>query len=93
MVAPTVYLPTILILSLTIGTLTQLQDIAQHSADKAIAQATDANNAIDCAYQARLLAECSPNLFSHDFNEESLQTQAILDDLQTQQAGSNLVHS
>ncbi len=80
-------IPTVLVLSLTLATLTQLQDIAESSSEKAIKYAEDMNGALDCAYQARPLDECSPDLFSEDFKEETARTQAILADLQAQQPG------
>jgi hypothetical protein len=88
--APNIAIPTVLILSLTIGTLTQLTDVAQATSDKAVKYSQDMSNAVDCAYQARALTECSPDLFSTDFKEQVTQTQAILADLHTQELGSNL---
>ena len=90
MATANVLIPTVLIISLTLGTLTQLQDIAQHASQKAVKFADDSTNAIDCAYQARPLSDCSPDLFSTDFKQEAQQTQAILDDLQKQQMGADL---
>jgi len=83
-------IPAVLIVSLTLGTLTQLQDIAQQSSQKAVKFADDSNKAIDCAFQARPLSDCSPDLFSTDFKAEAEQTKAILDDLQQQQMGADL---
>lgn len=78
-------IPVVLVLSLSLATLTQLEDLAQASSDKAVKYASDMTNAIDCAYQARPLSECSPDLFSTDFKNEMAQSQAILADIQAQQ--------
>ncbi len=55
----------------------QMSELAENSADKAVDFAEDMNKAIDCATEARELSECSPNLFSQDFKEdiEKLQEQ------------------
>ncbi len=82
-----IVIPTVLILTLTLGTLTQLQDIAEDSAAKAVKYSDDMNNAIPCAFEARPLDECSPDLFSTDFESEMDRTQAILADLEAQQPG------
>jgi hypothetical protein len=82
-----VMLPTVLILSLTLATMTQLQDLAQEASDKAVKAADDQVNALDCAYTARPLTECSPDLFSEDYKAETAQAQAILADLRAQQYG------
>lgn len=92
MEATSVLIPTVLLVSLTLGTLTQLQDLAQQSADKSIKYADDATNAIDCAYTARPLSDCSPDLFSTDFKAEAEQTKAILEDLQKQEMGADLMN-
>ncbi len=85
--AAQVLMPTVLILSLTLATLTQLQDLAQDASDKAVAAANDQVNALDCAYTARPLSECSPNIFSNNVDAEIVQSQAILADLRAQQYG------
>ncbi len=85
-----VFVPTMLVISLTLATLTQLQDLAQDASDHAVAAAQDQVNALDCAYEARPLNECSPNIFSDRTSEDIARSQAILADLRSQQAGSNL---
>ena len=80
-------IPTLLVVSLTLATMTQLQDLAQDASDKAIAAATAQVNAIDCAYEARPLTDCSPDLFSQDFTDEIERSHAILADLQESQPG------
>ncbi len=84
------YLPALLIISLSLGTVMELADIAEASAAKAIAYSEDMTVALDCAYTARPLDECSPNLFSTDFKQEADRTRAILEDLRSQQAGAKL---
>jgi hypothetical protein len=84
------YLPALLIISLSIGTAMELVDVAEVSAAKAVAYSEDMTVALDCAYTARPLDECSPDLFSTDFTEEADRTRAILEDLREQQAGAKL---
>jgi len=84
------YLPAILILSLSIGVATELATVAEASAAKAVAYSEDMVIALDCAYTARPLDECSPNLFSTEFTEEADRTREILEDLRSQQPGSKL---
>lgn len=84
------YLPAILVLSLSIGVVSELATVAEASATKAVAYSEDMVVALDCAYTARPLDECSPDLFSTDFTEEADRTRAILEDLRAQQAGSKL---
>lgn len=88
----TIALPTIILVSITLATLTQLEDLAQQSADKSIKFAEDSTKALDCAYTARPLSDCSPDLFSADFKAEVTETQRILADLKAQQPGANLQH-
>jgi hypothetical protein len=83
-------IPSVLMVTLMLTTLTQLEDLGQQSADKTVKFATDATNAIDCAYQARPLTECSPDLLSTDFTAEIQESQRILEDLRSQQPGANL---
>ncbi len=77
-------------LSLTLGTLTQITDLAEASSEKAVKYSEDMTNAIDCAYQARPLTECSPDLFSSDFKAEVAEAQRIAAELKAQQPGSKL---
>ena len=88
--ADNIIVPTILVLSLTLGTLSQLTELAETSSAKAVQYSEDMTNAIDCAYTARPLSECSPNLFSTDFKEDVAQTQAILKEIKAQQPGGKL---
>ena len=48
----------------------QLSELAESSADKAIDFAEDMEKAIDCATRGEDLSVCSPELFSHDFEQE-----------------------
>jgi hypothetical protein len=73
--------PMLLIVSLSLATVTELHDIAQEASESTIAYAEDATAALDCAYTARPLDECSPDLFNEDFKEQAERTRAILDDL------------
>lgn len=84
------YLPALLIISLSIGTAMELATVAEASATKAVEYSNDMVLALDCAYTARPLDECSPDLFSTDFTQEADQTRAILEDLRSQQAGARL---
>jgi hypothetical protein len=84
------YLSAVLVVSLSLGTALELHDIARESAAKAVAYSDDMNAALDCAYTARPLDECSPNLFSTEFKTEAERTRAIIDDLRAQQPGTRL---
>lgn len=68
-----------LIGTLLIGMLTQLETIAQDSAQKAIEFSDDMNSAMDCATKGIPLKECSPNLMSHDFSKEVDEFKETLD--------------
>ncbi len=81
-------MPTVLILSLSLATITQLQTLAEDASDKAVQAAIDQTNALPCAYEARPLNECSPNIFSNNVDAEIAQSQAILADLRAQQYGN-----
>lgn len=83
-------IPSAVVLALVLTTLTQLEDIAQHTSDKAVKYSDDMNNAVDCAFQAQPLDKCSPDLFSTDFKQETAETQKILEDLKAQQPGARL---
>jgi hypothetical protein len=85
-----IMIPSAVMLALMLTTMTQLEALAQESADKSVKYADDATNAIDCAYQARPLTDCSPDLFSTDFHDEMDESQRILDDLRSQQMGAEL---
>jgi hypothetical protein len=82
-----VFVPMVLVVTLTLATMTQLHDLAQDASDKAVAAATAHVAAIDCAYEARPLTECSPEIFSVDYTEEIERNQAILADLRESQTG------
>jgi hypothetical protein len=88
--ADTIVIPTVLILALALSTVTQLEALAQESSDKSVKFATDATNALDCAYTARPLTECSPDLFSTDFTAEIEESNRILEDIRSQSAGAAL---
>lgn len=82
-----VFVPMVLVVTLTLATMTQLHDLAQDASDKAVAAATAHVAAIDCAYEARPLTDCSPEIFSADYTAEIERSQAILADLRASQLG------
>jgi len=71
-----------IIVALLLGTLTQLEDLGEEASQKTIDYAEQAVNAIDCAYQARPLTECSPDLFNADFTAEIEETNRLLEEIQ-----------
>jgi hypothetical protein len=85
-----IVIPSALVFTLMLATLTQLEDVAQQTTDKVAKYADDQKNAVDCAFQARMLTECSPDLFATDFHAEAQETQRILDDLKASQPGARL---
>ncbi len=73
---PFVGIPIALIVVFT--TLSELEAHAYHVSERTIQFADDAVSALDCAYTARPLTECSPNLITADFSEEIERTHALL---------------
>jgi hypothetical protein len=65
-------------MALIIGIATQMQDIAQSTADKAIDFSDDMNNAMECATKGVPLRVCSPQLLEYQFDEEQEQFQEAL---------------
>ena len=61
-------LPAFAIMLLTFSV--QLVDVAESSSTKALDFTYDMQKAIDCAAKGIDLRECSPNIYSHDFEEE-----------------------
>jgi hypothetical protein len=90
--ADSIIIPGLLVVTVMLATMTQLEDLAWQTSDKAVKYSTDMTNAVDCAFTAEALDKCSPDLFSTDFKEETAETQRILEDLRSQQAGANLQH-
>lgn len=86
-------IPSLLVISVMLATLGQMEDLAWQTTDKAVKYSEDMTNAVDCAFQARALDECSPDIFSADFKAETAETQRILNDLRAQQPGAKLQRS
>ena len=74
LVAPAVIL-------VVLGALTQFEDIALDTSDKALAFSDDMNGAMDCATRGIPIRECSPDLMGgYDFTQEREDfTQALID--------------
>lgn len=75
-VYPVIGLP--LTLLVVFGTLAELEELSYKASESAVEYAQDAINALDCAFKARPLTECSPNIMHPDYAEEIERTQALL---------------
>lgn len=62
-------------LAVVFGMLSELEVLAYEVSDRTIEYADDAVRALDCAYEARPLTDCSPNLINPDFSAEIERTQ------------------
>lgn len=69
-------------MALILGAATQLQEIAESSADKAIEFSDDMNSAMDCATKGIPIRVCSPELLEYDFDDEKESLEAVLEELQ-----------
>lgn len=78
-----------IVAALLLGTLTQLVDLGEQASDRTVAYAEDAVAALDCAYQARPITECSPDITNPDFAEEIQETNKLLEEIRSQSS----VHS
>ncbi|MCB9370372.1 hypothetical protein H6501_02125 [Candidatus Woesearchaeota archaeon] len=47
-----------------------LVNIAEEVSAKSLSFASDMNSALDCAFEGRLLSECSPSLLEYDFKSD-----------------------
>jgi|AntRauTorcE11897_2_1112592.scaffolds.fasta_scaffold194635_1 hypothetical protein len=75
------YLLVPVIIASLMGVLTDLEDLSHQVSDKTVKFAQDATSALDCAYEARPLTECAPDITSKEFSDEIAQTNAILQEL------------
>jgi len=73
------YEPIVAVLMLTVGL--ELVNIAESASQKTISFAEDMDSAMDCAVDGRLLSECSPSIYNHEFDDEIVRTVAAADDL------------
>ena len=73
-----------IIMTLVLGAVTQLEQIAQSSADKAVAFSDDMNSAMDCATKGIPIKECSPELLNHDFEQEREAFEQVLQELENE---------
>jgi hypothetical protein len=60
-----------LITALLLGTANELIGLAEQASNKTVAYTGEMENALDCAFQARPLYECSPNLMNATFQDEA----------------------
>lgn len=77
------YLTLPLFMTLILGFALQMENIAQESADKAIAFSDDMNNAMDCATRGIPISVCSPNLVEYDFSEDTKEYLIALEEMKT----------
>lgn len=77
-----IYAP--VVAAILLGLAADFQDLGEDTTEKTARYAQDAVNALDCAYQARPLTECSPDLFNTEFTEEIERTNELLE--RTQEA-------
>ena len=79
-----VYLPVyaIIVTTLMLGTITQLETLANETSEITVEYTEEMVRALDCAYTARPLTECSPNLLSREVADEITRTNQILLELQ-----------
>lgn len=59
---------------LFLGFATQLMDIAESTSEKTLDFTYDMQQAVDCATRGVDMRECSPGIYSHDFDKEIKQT-------------------
>ncbi len=67
-----IILPAVVILLL--GVALELESIARTTSDKAIGFAGDMEDAMDCAVTGRPIRECSPGLYTTNFDDETEET-------------------
>ena len=72
-----VYVP--VILATLLGMAAEIEDLAYDVQDRTVQYATDATAALDCAYQARALTDCAPEITNKDFSQEIERTNALLE--------------
>lgn len=65
-----------------LGMLAELQDLSDDAQQRTLEYAQDATAALDCAYQARPLTDCSPGITNPDFSEEITRTNQLLEEAQ-----------
>ena len=73
-------------LAAILGMLTELQDLATDAQERTLEYAQDALNALDCAYEARPITECSPTITNPQFKEEIERTNSLLRQARLSQA-------
>lgn len=69
-----------------LGFLVQIQDLSEQTSERTLEYAQDAVAALDCAYEARPITDCSPNIVGEDFKEEIEATNKLLEQIQAEQA-------
>jgi hypothetical protein len=69
MIKELVFVPAVAILVL--GFMTQLSDIATSTSDKALNYADQMDSAVDCAFRAMPIEDCSPDLTKTTFEPET----------------------
>jgi hypothetical protein len=76
------YILTPVLIASLLGVLADLEDLSQDATQRTVEYTQSAVLALDCAYEARPLTECAPDITSPEFSEEIARTNQILTDLQ-----------
>lgn len=69
------------ILTFVLGVATQLEAVANQASQQAIDFSQDMSNAMACATHGVPIRECSPDLFSQDFDSTISEFQGVLGEL------------
>ena len=65
-------------LATILGMVAELELLATDAQERTLQYAEDTLNALDCAYEARPITECSPGITNPDFEEQIKQTNKLL---------------
>ncbi len=69
------------IIAMILGFAVELQAIAEDASSQTIEFSNNAADALECAYTARPLNECSKDIFSDKTTKEIAETRRILDEM------------
>ncbi|MFT4250311.1 MAG: hypothetical protein ACMXYD_03040 [Candidatus Woesearchaeota archaeon] len=71
-----------------LGVALELEELGMQASEKTLQFAQEAVSALDCAYEARPITECSPTITNTQFKEEIEQTNKLLQELRDQTSSS-----
>ncbi|USN45699.1 MAG: hypothetical protein H6502_01040 [Candidatus Woesearchaeota archaeon] len=71
-----------IVLGIILTTAMSLQEFAESSSEKAIDFADDMNNAFSCAALGKSIFECSPDLKTTDFTNETIKAKELIAELE-----------